>query len=55
MQENVENISIAVIAIIVLVCAILGTIIGYMLYRIAMGNSVAMALIIKNIVFGLHI
>lgn len=54
-QENVENISIAVIAIIVLVCAILGTIIGYMLYRIAMGNSVAMALIIKNIVFGLHI
>ena len=54
-QENVENISIAVIVIIILVCAILGTIIGYMLYKIAMGNSVAMALIVKNIVFSLHI
>lgn len=36
-QESVENISIAMIVAIILICFVVGTIIGYMLYRIAMG------------------
>ena len=38
-QENVENISIAMIILIIVICSIVGTIIGYMLYRIAISNS----------------
>lgn len=54
-QENVENISIAMIICIVIGCGIVGTIIGYLLYKIAMNNSNVMTIMFNYFINSLHI
>lgn len=54
-QENVENISIAMIICIVIGCGIVGTIIGYLLYKIAMNNSNVMIIMFNYFINSLHI
>ena len=46
-QENVEKISIAMVLLVVLICAIVGIGIGYMLYKIAMNNSNVVGMIFR--------
>ena len=50
-QENVENISLAMIAMMVLFGLVVCFVVGYMLYKIALTNSDSMALIFRG--FGL--
>lgn len=45
-QENVENISLAMIIFVVVSCLVVGGIVGYMLYKIAMNNSNVLSSII---------
>ena len=45
-QENVENISLAMIIFVVVSCLVVGGIVGYMLYKIAMNNSNMLSVII---------
>lgn len=50
-QENVENISLAMIAMMVLFGVVVCFVVGYMLYKIALTNSDSVALIFRS--FGL--
>lgn len=50
-QENVENVSLAMIAMMVLFGVVVCFVVGYMLYKIALTNSDTVALIFRS--FGL--
>lgn len=48
-QENVENVSLAMIAMLVLFCVVFLFVLGYMLSKIALTNSDAIALIFRGL------
>lgn len=50
-QENVENVSLAMIAMLVLFCVVVCFVLGYMLYKIALTNSDTMAFIFRGLWF----
>ena len=48
-QENVENVSIAMIALILIGCFVVGGVLGYLLYKVAINNSNVLSIIFSGL------